>query len=132
MAVTDMTQERMIVARAARVPSIDGGFGVISMDIVKIEPKESYTKDYIYAFLRWSSFANEVKNHANGANVLHLLPARITNYPINVPPKELQDKFAEKVGPIFNLIDSLQQKNDKLAQARDLLLPRLMSGEIEV
>lgn len=132
MAVTDMTQERMIVARAARVPSVDGGFGVISMDIVKIEPKENCAKDYIYAFLRWSSFANEVKNHANGANVLHLLPARITNYPINVPPKELQDKFAEKVGPIFNLIDSLQQKNEKLAQARDLLLPHLMPREIEV
>jgi type I restriction enzyme S subunit len=40
--------------------------------------------------------------------------------------------FAEKVSPIFKLIDNLQQKNEQLARARDLLLPRLMHGEIEV
>ena len=130
IAVTDMTQERMIVARAARVPSLDSGFGVISMDMVKLEPKEGFVKDYLYAMLRWSRFADEVKNHANGANVLHLLPARITDYSLPMPPQELQEEFADKVSPLFNLIDNLQQKNEALAKARDLLLPRLMSGEI--
>lgn len=132
MAVTDMTQERMIVARAARVPSLDGGIGVISMDMVKLEPKEGFVKDYLYAMLRWSRFADEVKNHANGANVLHLLPARISDYSLPMPSQELQEEFASKVSPLFNLIDNLQQKNEALAKARDLLLPRLMSGEITV
>ena len=132
MAVTDMTQERMIIARTARVPSLDGGFGVISMDVVKLEPKEGFAKDYLYAMLRWSRFADEVKNHANGANVLHLLPARVTDYSSPMPPQELQEEFANKLSPLFNLIDNLQQKNEALAKARDLLLPRLMSGEITV
>lgn len=132
MAVTDMTQERMIVARTARVPSLDGGIGVISMDMVKLEPKEGFAKDYLYAMLRWSRFADEVKNHANGANVLHLLPARVTDYSLPMPPQEMQEEFADKVSPLFNLIDNLQQKNEALAKARDLLLPRLMSGEINV
>ena len=82
--------------------------------------------------LRWSRFANEVKNHANGANVLHLLPARITDYSLPIPPKELQQEFSAKVSPVFYLIDNLQLKNEALVNARDLLLPRLMSGEIEV
>lgn len=132
MAVTDMTQERMIVARAARVPSLEGGHGVISMDLVKIEPKEGYSKDYLYSMLRWSRFADEVKNHANGANVLHLSPARITDYKMTIPPKLLRDEFTDKVRPLLDLIDVLIQKNESLAKARDLLLPRLMSGEIEV
>lgn len=132
MAVTDMTQERMIVARAARVPSLEGGFGVISMDIVKLEPKDQSTKDYLYALLRWSRFADEVKNHANGANVLHLLPARITDYSTPIPPREIQVEFSDKISPLLDLIDNLQKKNEALAKARDLLLPRLMSGEIEV
>lgn len=132
MAVTDMTQERMIIARTARVPSLDGGHGVISMDMVKIEPKKGYAKDYLYAMLRWSRFADEVKNHANGANVLHLLPARVTDYSLPIPPKELQEEFVNEVSPLFDLIDVLQQKNEVLTKARDLLLPRLMSGEITV
>jgi type I restriction enzyme S subunit len=131
MAVTDMTQERMIVARVARVPVLEGGFGVISMDVVKLEPKEGIAKDYLYAMLRWSRFADEVKNHANGANVLHLLPVRITDYSMPMPPSALQREFSEKVSPIFDLIDNLQLKNDALVKARDLLLPRLMSGEID-
>ena len=132
MAVTDMTQERLIVARAARVPSLEGGKGVISMDMVKLNPKEGYEGDYLYSMLRWSRFANEVKNHANGANVLHLLPARITDYKLNVPPEPLRSEFARKVSPILDLIDALERKNDTLSRARDLLLPRLMSGEIKL
>lgn len=132
MAVTDMTQERMIVARVARVPSLEGGHGVISMDVVKLEPKEGTLKDYLYAMLRWSRFADEVKNHANGANVLHLLPTRITDYSLPMPPQTLQREFSEKVSPLFDLIDNLQLKNEALEKARDLLLPRLMSGEIDV
>lgn len=132
MAVTDMTQERMIVARAARVPSLEGGHGVISMDMVKIEPKEGFSRDYLYALFRWSRFPDEVKNHANGANVLHLTPARITDYKLKIPPQALRDEFTDKVSPLLDLIDVLQQENEALTKARDLLLPRMMSGQIEV
>ncbi len=130
MAVTDMTQDRRIVARAARVPSLEGGFGVISMDLVKIQPKEGVNSDYIYSLLRWSGFADEVKNHANGANVLHLIPDRITDYKIHIAPTERQDEFGKKVSPIFTLIDKLELQNENLQQSRDLLLPRLITGEL--
>lgn len=132
MAVTDMTQERLIVARAARVPGLEGGIGVISMDMVKLEPKEGHESDYLYSMMRWSGFASEVKNHANGANVLHLHPARVTDYKLNVPPEPLRSEFAGKVSPMLDLIDALERKNETLSSARDLLLPRLMSGEIRV
>ena len=44
----------------------------------------------------------------------------------------LMDEFCKMVEPVFDEILTLSDKNQKLAQARDLLLPRLMSGEIEV
>src|SRR5262249_4383058 len=72
MGVTDMTQERRIVARAALVPTLDKEFGICSMDLVRIEPKPSVIKAFLYSFLRYSSFADKVKQYANGANVLHL------------------------------------------------------------
>jgi type I restriction enzyme, S subunit len=130
MAVTDMTQERMIVARVARIPSLDGGFGVISMDLVKIEPKENTNKSWLYCFLRYSGLGDKLKNSANGANVLHLNPSRISEYELSVPPFEVQDSFANLVENMLLLQEKLLVENRNLQRARDLLIPQLVSGKI--
>jgi type I restriction enzyme S subunit len=132
MAVTDMTQERRIVARAALVPSLDNEFGIFSMDLVRIEPKPGLPKAFLYSFLRYSSFADEVKQHANGANVLHLSPDRITDYRFTAPPTDLMIRFASFVAPVVEEIDTLANKIDNIRRTRDLLLPRLLSGQIDV
>ena len=49
-----------------------------------------------------------------------------------VPPAAFLTHFHEATEPNFRLIANLDLQNQKLAQARDLLLPRLMSGEIAV
>lgn len=132
MAVTDMTQERRIVARAALVPTLDNEFGIFSMDLVRIEPKPGLPKAFLYSFLRYSSFADEVKQHANGANVLHLSPDRITDYRFTAPPADLMSRLASFVTPIVEELDTLANKIDNLRRTRDLLLPRLLSGQIDV
>lgn len=132
MAVTDMTQERMIVARCARVPSLENGFGVISMDLVKIEPRDNCEKNFLYSFFRWSEFADEVKNHANGANVLHLNPQRVSDYEFLLPAHGLQKAFSQSIEPMFSEIDSIQLVNENLKKTRDLLIPQLVSGKLEI
>jgi type I restriction enzyme S subunit len=52
--------------------------------------------------------------------------------PIVTPSKTLRARFEETVTPTHEQIFKLQAMNEKLKQARDLLLPRLMSGEIPV
>ncbi len=130
MAVTDMTQERMIVARVARIPSLRGSFGVISMDLVKIEPKENTNKSWLYCFLRYSGLDDKLKNSANGANVLHLNPSRISEYELSVPPFEVQESFANLVEKMLLLQERLLVENRNLQRARDLLIPQLVSGKI--
>lgn len=49
-----------------------------------------------------------------------------------IPPADIQNDFVKTVGPIFKMIALLGQLNSKLALSRDMLLPRLMSGEIKV
>ncbi len=51
---------------------------------------------------------------------------------ILIPSKDLLGKFLNQVNDIYDMINFLAIQNQKLAQARDLLLPRLMSGKIEV
>ncbi len=52
--------------------------------------------------------------------------------PLLVPSKIILRQFLEVVAPIHQQLDKLKEINQKLRTARDLLLPRLMSGEIEV
>jgi type I restriction enzyme S subunit len=132
MGITDMTQERRIVARVGRVSGLDADFGVFSMDLVRIASRGEYTEPYLYAMFRWSGFADEVKQHANGANVLHLLPARIEEFAFARPAPELAAKFADLFAPMLSLCDKLGRKNANLRTMRDLLLPKLISGELDV
>lgn len=131
IAVTDMTQERRIVARAALVPTLDKDFGIFSMDLVRIEPKPTLPKVFLYSLLRYSAFADEVKQHANGANVLHLSPDRITDFRFATPPADLMIHFAKNIAPVLEEIDTLTNKLDNLRNTRDLLLPRLLSEQVE-
>lgn len=132
MAITDMTQERRIVARVGRVSRLDADFGVISMDLVRVASRGNLSETYLYAMLRWSGFADEVKQHANGVNVLHLLPDRIKEYRFVCPTSNIAARFGEVARPMLSLCDSLEQKNGTLRCSRDLLLPRLISGEVDV
>jgi len=131
VAVTDMTQERRIVARAARVPEIRDEFGVFSMDLVKVVPRE-VPGEYLYGLLRHSGFADEVKAHANGANVLHLHPDRISEYKAVLPPRTFREDYSRIVAPMYRESDSLTLAVDSLRKTRDLLLTRLFSGEVDV
>jgi type I restriction enzyme S subunit len=52
--------------------------------------------------------------------------------PFLVPLKESLNKFDAFVAPIFQQLENLRAKNANLRRTRDLLLPRLVSGEIAV
>jgi type I restriction enzyme S subunit len=127
MAVTDMTQERRIVARAARVPSLDSEFGIVSMDLVSIEPRPGFSRDFLYSYFRCSDFADHLKQHANGANVLHLSPDRIKEHEFVLPEEKLMNHYSQIVGLHFDEIENLHRRNDNLRSTRDLLLPKLLS-----
>lgn len=132
MAVTDMTQERKLVARPARIPHNWHKKYIMSMDLVKLVANNNIHKTYFYSLLKYSNFSDEVKNHANGVNVLHLNPQNIEQFELVVASEPLRNSFGKITKRIFNQIDVLYLKNENLKQTRDILLPRLISGEIDV
>ncbi|PIP16972.1 MAG: hypothetical protein COX44_02440 [Candidatus Portnoybacteria bacterium CG23_combo_of_CG06-09_8_20_14_all_37_13] len=56
----------------------------------------------------------------------------ISEEKVILPPEKIRGKFDHLVYPLFNEIYSLGNQNQNLRQARDLLLPKLVTGEIEV
>ncbi len=56
----------------------------------------------------------------------------LTDFHFALPPRVLRQLFVEQVVPMREMMTKLVDQSAALAQARDLLLPRLMSGEVAV
>jgi type I restriction enzyme S subunit len=65
-------------------------------------------------------------------NQTELSPGQIGESPVLLPKKTLMEEFESFAEPVYQQVTNLVSQNDKLRAARDLLLPRLMSGEIAV
>ena len=129
LGVTDMTQDRRTVGSVALIPQISGT-SAISADLVKVNLKVPNV--FFYCMCRYGFYSKYFSQFANGANVLHLKPKVLLNKKILLPTAELIEAFVEKVQPMIDIVDDLNCQNDLLTKQRDMLLPRLMSGKLEV
>ena len=129
LGVTDMTQDRRTVGSVALIPIIEGT-SVISADLVKVKSK--IPNQFLYCMCRYGFYSKYFSLFANGANVLHLKPNTLMNKKIFLPTEDLIKKFTKNVIPMLDVIDKINLQNDILIKQRDMLLPRLMSGKLEV
>ena len=74
----------------------------------------------------------EVNNLANGAAQQNVSPLRIGEMKILLPNNDMLQKFESISSKLFTRIISINSQIRLLTEARDRLLPKLMSGEIEV
>ena len=85
-----------------------------------------------FVFLLTLSLVDIFKQNATGAVFDTIVTDTFKKQMVVKPPEKLVEQFHELVSPIFKLILTLQQKNANLRKTRDLLLPKLVSGEIAV
>lgn len=105
---------------------------VISADLVKLAPREGVPAEYVYALLRYGRLSELISPLANGTKIKHLRPQSLSRVKAMVPPFELMGRYAADARPIYDQIDACHQQISVAREARDRLLPKLMSGEIEV
>ena len=85
---------------------------------------------YVYELL--NNIRSIINNFQRGAAQPHVYPRDINRIKMIIPSEDIRKKANEKIGVIHCQIDNLQRQNSLLARQRDLLLPRLMSGKLEV
>ena len=85
---------------------------------------------YVYELL--NNIRSIINNFQRGAAQPHVYPKDINRIKMIIPSEDIRKKANEKIGVIHRQIDNLQRQNSLLARQRDLLLPRLMSGKLEV
>jgi type I restriction enzyme S subunit len=130
--MTDMTQERRIVAQSLRVPELDGGFAVPSLDLSILRPVDPRMQVYLYAVLRYSGFGERVRQYANGANVLHLSTDAVLKQQISVPEPKALTAFEALLGPLLAESELLEVQNQQLLGIRREILPRLVTGQLDI
>ena len=87
---------------------------------------------FLYLATTTDAFVGYLENHARGAAYPAVVAADFERADVLVPPEVLLSAFDDTIEPTFSQIHNLGLQNQKLRVARDLLLPRLMSGEIVV
>lgn len=130
MGVTDMTQERRLVGSVALIPDFKET-ATFSMDLIKLISFK-LPNIYLYCAMRYGDVSRQIAPLANGVNVLHLKPEAISNIEMVVASDSIIEKFVSYTSKTIESILSLQSQLRLLTEARDRLLPKLLSGEIEV
>ena len=91
------------------------------------------TPEFVYCLARTYDFReNAIKSVVGSSGRQRVQESCFEKFLILVPSGTLLDVFTESMRPMFRQVKTLHSQNQKLRAARDLLLPRLMSGEIAV
>lgn len=107
---------------------------VCSTEFIVYEAKKQEQRDYIYSILDSTPFLNYLCSHTTGStnSRQRATPKSTLDFTLCLPPDSVIEDFCQIVTPMYDLIASNIVENQSLAKTRDSLLPRLMSGELDV
>lgn len=92
-------------------------------------PKKAGTC-FLYCFLKYVT--PEIENKSTGSTFKEASGSLMKSLQVLMPEQKVFEDFETIVSPLFARIESLEKESSRLSLLRDTLLPRLMSGEIEV
>ena len=118
-----------LTGNVGRVCVVNGQNYLLNQRVAKI--KSDYPA-YAYCLFRSSDMFTAMGNLANGAAQQNLSPIKTGQIKILIPPFSLLIRFEETASAYMKQMLTLNKQIELLQQARDRLLPKLMSGEIEV
>ena len=93
-------------------------------------PKSKFSNEYLYLFFK------EIRSHlislGNGSVFTNLKTDILKNYPIRVPTDSILRDFDDMIKPLFRMILHCTRENQHLCEVRDSLLPKFLSGAVDV
>jgi len=118
-----------------------GKVGIVEVDIDAVfasylvrlkEPHNLLTTYYLFYTLLSDRYQSYISGASTGTTRKSASAGVLTGIKICIPPRKLLDMFEAQVEPLRNLLNNLVEKNSILCRTRDILLPKLISGEIGV
>ncbi|RRK33492.1 restriction endonuclease subunit S [Schaedlerella arabinosiphila] len=103
-----------------------------STDVLCFSPKENILSAFLFGTLYLDRFFDYMVAGSKGTKMPRGDKQQIMNYPIVIPSKESLTIYNETVLPMLEQIACNRAENKRLTDLRDTLMPKLMSGEIDV
>ncbi len=107
-------------------------FGLSSSVAILRADSNVLSYNYLYYWIKSDFFQNVLNGIKGGVAQGYVSLEMIKSLPLYYPNKYLQNQFDAHAVKLLSLIEILKAKNQNLRQTRDLLLPKLISGEIDV
>ncbi|WP_417371639.1 restriction endonuclease subunit S [Gelidibacter japonicus] len=104
--------------------------GLVNQHLFKVTPAKGF--GYSYVYLATKNSLKIFDSLTTGATMKHIKRKELDFVKLNKPEQIKMNSFEKIVRPMFNSIINLSKQNQHLKEARDILLPRLMSGMIDV
>jgi type I restriction enzyme S subunit len=121
----------MMTSRATiGVISINTREACTNQGFITCVPNDRLSVFYLYFWVKESR--DKIISVASGATFKEISRGEFREFPITVPPAPIENTFNETVQPICRLVENLIKKNNNLVVTRDLLLPKLISGQLDV
>lgn len=132
MAMTDMKDNVAILGNTAIMP-IENEY-IVNQRVghMRANGYKGITYPFIYLLTNSTDFLIDLRSRANSGVQVNLSSAEIKASQTVLPSEKVNTAFSEITIPMFEAIISNQLENQRLAQLRDALLPKLMSGELDV
>jgi type I restriction enzyme S subunit len=107
---------------------------IVNQRVGLLRPKNSVGIDYPYLYILTNStlFIEDLRSRANSGVQVNLSTSEIRNTKIIIPDFQTNSAFDHAVKPFFLRLFNSQKENHSLRTIRDNLLPKLISGELEV
>ena len=110
------------------------GKAVCSTEFIVYKAKDKSITDFLYSVIDSGSFSEFMCSHVTGStgSRQRTTPSDTLSYALPLPSENELAEFQSLVSPVYAQIRINAIENDKLKRLRDSLLPKLMSGEIDV
>lgn len=107
---------------------------ICSTEFIVYEPINPLNRDFVYSIVDSVGFSAYLCSHTTGStnSRQRATPSITLNYNIVLPDDKTLRSFCSIVTPMYDAIENNIKENQKLAITRDILLPKLMSGELDV
>ena len=107
---------------------------VCSTEFIVYKAKDQSITDFLYSVIDSGSFSDFMCSHVTGStgSRQRTTPAETLSYKLILPSENELAEFQSLVSPMYDQMRINAIENDKLKRLRDSLLPKLMSGEIDV
>lgn len=112
-------------------PKLDGPM-TLGNNIIMLRPEDDSLRYYLYIWFKHLQGQALIQGIKGGSAQPKFNKTDFKNTSVLLPPAEMLSRFHDTVAPMFEAINQNQAENVRLSSLRDTLLPRLMSGELDV